>query len=129
MIQIDDYLGIAARVLGMSAQAVTNMANLSLAESALHAPFAGFGDVEFYPDPIEKAAILCSRLARNHPLPLDGNKRSAYLALLMFLDMNGIEWNPPSEDERVATMEAVAEGSISEPDFIEWLRARTTPAE
>jgi prophage maintenance system killer protein len=30
--------------------------------------------VEFYPDVIDKAAVLCVRLARNHPLP-DGNQR------------------------------------------------------
>jgi death-on-curing protein len=50
------------------------------AESALAAPFAGFGELDFYPDPAVKAAILCSRLVRNHPFP-DGNKRVAYLAM------------------------------------------------
>ena len=44
-----------------------------LADSALHAPPAGFADEEFYPDPYDKAAALLCRLAWNHPLP-DGNK-------------------------------------------------------
>ena len=49
---------------------------LDLADSALHAPAAGFGDTDFYPDFIDKAAVLVVRLAGNHPLP-DGNKRAA----------------------------------------------------
>jgi death-on-curing protein len=73
----------------------------------------GFGGVEFYPDVIDKAAVLCVRLARNHPLP-DGNKRVAYLALVEFLTRNGVEWAPPSVDETVAVIEGVAAGSITE---------------
>ena len=42
-----------------------------------------FGGVDFYTGVIDKAALLCVRLARNHPLPY-GNKRVAYLALVEF---------------------------------------------
>ncbi len=45
---------------------------VDLADSALHAPAAGFGGDEFYPDLFDKAAVLCGRLAWHHPLP-DGN--------------------------------------------------------
>jgi death on curing protein len=70
---------------------------------------------------IEKAAVLCARLARNHPLP-DGNKRVAYLALLEFLARNGVEWTPPSVEETVATVEGVAAGRVSERELADWLR-------
>lgn len=50
-----------------------------LADSALHAPAAGFGDTEFYPEFIDRAAVLTVRLAKNHPLP-DGNKASCVVA-------------------------------------------------
>lgn len=46
-------------------------------------PKAGFGDVEFYPNFVDKAAALVVRIARNHPLP-DGNKRLACQSLTMF---------------------------------------------
>jgi death on curing protein len=69
-----------------------------------------FGGVEFYPDVLDKAAVLCARLARNHPLP-DGNKRVAYLSLVEFLARNQIDWLPPSVDETVATIESVAAGA------------------
>jgi len=94
---------------------------VGLAESALHAPAMGFGGVEFYPDVINKAAVLCVRLAWNHPLP-DGNKRVAYLALVEFLARNQIDWSPPSMDETVATIDRVAAGEMSEPELAEWLR-------
>lgn len=82
-----------------------------------------FGGVEFYPDVIDKAAVLCVRLAKNHPLP-DGNKRVAYLALVEFLARNGIDWTPPSVDETVRTIEAVASGQIGETELAAWLRTR-----
>ena len=70
---------------------------------------------------IDKAAVLCVRLARNHPLP-DGNKRVAYLATLEFLARNHLEWTPPSVDETVARMEGVAAGDVSERELADWLR-------
>lgn len=116
-----DYLLIAEAVLGIPAEEIARLPGMGLAESALHAPAAAFEGVEFYPDVLDKAAVLCVRLARNHPLP-DGNKRVAYLALLEFLARNGIEWVPPSVDETVATIEAVAAGTVSETELTEWLR-------
>lgn len=71
---------------------------------------------------IDKAAVLCVRLARNHPLP-DGNKRVAYLAMLEFLAGNEVEWASPSVEEAVATIESVAAGGISEGELGDWLRA------
>jgi death on curing protein len=62
---------------GYPAEELARYANLGLVDSALHAPSAGTGDTDFYPDLSTKAAVLCSRLVRNHPLP-DGNKRVAY---------------------------------------------------
>ena len=75
-LDLADYLLIAEAVLGVRAESIARWPGIGLAESALHAPAAGFGGVEFYPDMIDKAAVLCVRLARNHPLP-DGNKRVA----------------------------------------------------
>ncbi len=61
---------------------------LNLLDSALHTPQAGFGEVEFYPDFADKAAVLTVRIAKNHPLP-DGNKRLAWQSLTMFCVHNG----------------------------------------
>jgi death on curing protein len=120
-LDLADYLLIAEAVLGVPAETIAGWPGIGLADSALHAPAMGFTGVDFYPDLIDKAAVLCSRLARNHPLP-DGNKRVAYLALLEFLARNGIDWTPPSTEETVSTIERVAAGEISEPDLADWLR-------
>jgi death on curing protein len=123
-----EYLGLAdyllicgSRPRCVPAETIARGPGIGLAESALHAPAAGFEGVELYPDVIDKAAVLCVRIARNHPLS-DGNKRVAYLAMLEFLARNGIEWTPPSVDETVATMEGVAGGEISERELARWLR-------
>lgn len=121
-LDLADYLLIAEAVLGVAAEEIARWPGIGLAESALHAPAAGFAGVELYPDTIDKAAVLCVRLARNHPLP-DGNKRVAYLVLLEFLTRNGIEWVPPSVDETVAMIERVAVGKVSEQELADWLRA------
>jgi len=121
-LDLADYLLIAEAVLGAPAEQIARWPGIGLAESALHAPAAGFEGVEFYPDVIDKAAVLCVRLARNHPLP-DGNKRVAYLAMLEFLARNGVELMPPSVDETVVTIEHVAAGNISERELADWLRA------
>ena len=120
-LDLADYLLIAEAVLGVPAEKIACWPGVGLADSALHAPAAGFGGVELYPDVIDKAAVLCVRLARNHPLP-DGNKRVAYLAMLEFLARNRVDWQPPSVDETVAMMEGAASGRISERAFADWLR-------
>jgi len=61
-------------------------------------PAASFGDVEFYPDLVTKAAVLCTRIVKNHPL-VDGNKRVGFVCMIEFLLRNGRTWNPPPGDE------------------------------
>jgi hypothetical protein len=77
-VELADYLAIAAEITGLDTTTLIRVTKVDLAESALHAPAAGFGKTEFYPDFIDKAAVLLVRLAKNHPLP-DGNKRAAWV--------------------------------------------------
>jgi death-on-curing protein len=125
-LELGDYLLIAERVLGIDAHTLVRFARLvPVAESALAAPAAGFGEVEAYPDFGDKAAVLCSRIVRNHPMP-DGNKRAAYLCLREFIARNGFGWSTPpgGVDETVAVIERLAAGELSEPDLAGWLRER-----
>jgi hypothetical protein len=48
-LDIVDYLAIAAEVTGLDIDTVSRVAQLNLADSALHAPAASWGDEEFYP--------------------------------------------------------------------------------
>jgi death-on-curing protein len=122
-----DYLAIAAEVTGLDAQTITHVAKLDLADSALHAPAAGFGDTEFYPDFIDKAAVLIVRLAKNHPLP-DGNKRAAWVSLRMFIAINDWTWSaPPTDDDAENAVVSIAAGTWDEARTASWLRAYLSP--
>ena len=121
-IDLVDYVAIAAEVTGLDVATVMKVANLDLADSALHAPAAGFGDTDLYPDFVDKAAVLVVRLARNHPLP-DGNKRAAWVALRLFVETNGWTWDPrPSVDDAEAAVLKIAAGELDEKAAGDWLR-------
>ena len=77
-LDLADFLLIAEAILGIDAGRICDFTRVDLAESALMAPRASFECHEFYGTFAEKAAVLCSRLIRNHPL-VDGNKRVGYL--------------------------------------------------
>ena len=122
-----DFLAIAVAVTGLDLQTVINVTNLGLADSALNAPSAGFGDDDFYPDFVDKAAVLLVRIARNHPLP-DGNKRAAWVSLRLFIEMNGWTWaTTPEIDVAEAAVLAVAGGEWNEQRTAQWLRTYLRP--
>lgn len=124
-LSLAEYVWLAEQVTGVEAAVLAKASRLDLADSALHAPAAGFGDQEFYPDIVDKAAVLTCRLAWNHPLP-DGNKRAAWAALVLFIDLNSGVWDPdpPDVDEAEAAMLAVAAHEVDEAWFASWLRSR-----
>ena len=71
------YLGlaeafvIAEAVTGIDAHDLVRVSRSDLLDSALHAPQAGFGDTDFYPSLIEKAAVLCVRIAKTIRYPME----------------------------------------------------------
>lgn len=122
---LDGWTHLAAGVLGSEVATIAFSADLHLADSALHAPQASFGETDAYPDLVDKAAVLGWHLVKNHPLP-DGNKRCAFVAMVVFLKLNGIDWTTPSADEAVETMLAVAAGELDANALAAWLRAHAT---
>jgi len=93
-ISLDEWLFVAAEILQVDPGTIHRVADLGLADSALHAPAAGFGDHEAYPDLIDKAAVLAVHLVKNHALP-DANKRTSFITMIVFLKRNGRRWAPP----------------------------------
>jgi death-on-curing protein len=94
-----------------------------LLDSALARPLnrAGYGD----PDVAELAAVYAIAIARNHPF-LDGNKRTAYVALETFLALNGCALPVSDADAVVATL-AMAAGEMNDEEFTAWVRDNTQP--
>lgn len=127
-LDLADYVTVASAVTGLEVDTVMKVTNLDLADSALHAPAAGFGETDFYPDFVDKAAVLVVRLARNHPLP-DGNKRAAWVCLRLFVEMNGWQLDPkPSVDDSEAAALAIAAGDWDEHATAAWLRQHLAEA-
>ena len=111
-LSLAEALVIGEAVTGIDAATLARGSRLELLESALHAPQAGFGEEDFDPGFVEKAAVLVVRIERNHAL-LDGNKRLAWQALTMFCAFNGHDLRVDS-DEAVSTMVGIAAGELDE---------------
>jgi death-on-curing protein len=77
------------------------------------------------PDAFALAAAYGVGLAKNHPF-VDGNKRTAFVAVELFLALNGLDLAADDAD-CVLTMLAVAAGTLDEAAFAAWLRAHSRP--
>jgi death on curing protein len=72
------------------------------------------------PDIADLAAAYGYGLAKNHAF-IDGNKRAAFLAVGLFLRLNG-HMLTASQPDATQSVLALAAGDLSEPDFANWLR-------
>jgi death-on-curing protein len=94
----------------------------SLVESALARPKNLFA---FTPT-ADLAATYGFGFARNHGY-VDGNKRTAYQVMFVFMDLNGFTIVAPDEADVVRTMLGVADGAVTESDLAAWVRAAAQP--
>jgi death on curing protein len=68
----------------------------------------------------ELAAAYAFGLAKNHAF-VDGNKRIAFMSMVIFLRRNGARF-APDQAQATAIMMALAAGEISEESFTRWIR-------
>jgi death on curing protein len=96
--------------------------DLGLLQSALARPqhLAAYGK----PDVAALAAAYGYGIARNHPF-VDGNKRTAFTVTELFLTLNGHELLA-DDPSCVITILRLAEGSLAEAEFADWIRANLT---
>lgn len=94
-----------------------------LLESALARPqnLAAYGE----PAVFELAAGYAFGIARNHPF-IDGNKRTAFVASVTFLRMNGQQFNAEQAEAAVVFLRLAA-GELSEAELAEWFRRNANP--
>ncbi len=92
-----------------------------LLESALARPLnlVAYGQ----PDFADLGAAYATGLAKNHPF-VDGNKRAAFLAVGLFLYLNGYRLAATQAEATLAVL-ALAAGDLSEEEFAGWLRSHT----
>ncbi|SMH29541.1 type II toxin-antitoxin system death-on-curing family toxin [Azospirillum agricola] len=77
------------------------------------------------PDAADLAAAYGFGIARNHPF-VDGNKRTAFVIVLLFLLDNGYRLTA-SDADAYQTMMGVADGTASEEEFATWIRTNIQP--
>jgi len=93
-----------------------------LLDSALARPQQLYTYGEPPPDLADLAASLAYGIARNHPF-VDGNKRTAAVACEVFIELNG--GSLLADDLELYTQYiGLADGSLAETEFAQWLRSR-----
>jgi death-on-curing protein len=92
--------------------------DLGMLESALGRPVNKFSYGE--EDLAALAAAYAFGIARNHPF-VDGNKRAAFAAIIVFLGLNDIAFAPPPA-EATAIILALAAGEVGEDGLARWIR-------
>jgi death-on-curing protein len=97
--------------------------DLGALESALARPRAVFGETEFYPDVVTKAAALMDALARNHPF-IDENKRTCISVPALFLQMNGYHLTATNSELEEFVVHVTTVKPVIE-EIAEWFRTRT----
>ena len=94
----------------------------NLLDSAMNAPFQGYGEYEFYPSVVQKAVRLCYGLVMNHPFH-DGNKRIGAMALLTTLDLNHLNLKTNSAELSEVILRLAA-GTITDETLLQWVQDR-----
>jgi death on curing protein len=115
---LEDVLGL------VNALGAGPVRDLGLLDSACHRPQAGLFGQEAYPTLSGKAAALMHSLACNHAL-VDGNKRLALLATVVFLRVNGHRLDLTDDEAFDLTM-SVAAGQLDADGIEKRLRLAQT---
>ena len=93
-----------------------------LLTSALARPQNFFAYAQPPPDLAALAAAYAYGIARDHPF-VDGNKRTALVAVRTFLLLNGVNLQA-SQDEKYLTFLQLAQGTLMEEQLADWIRKR-----
>lgn len=94
--------------------------DLGLLDSAMAMPRQQFGGEFLHPDIPSMAAAYAFHICKNHPF-VDGNKRAATAAMLMFLSDNGWSYDATA-DEAEPVILGLAAGELDKGPLTDWLR-------
>jgi death on curing protein len=119
-LSLDEVVTINTLIVGIDRKVVASSVKIGLLDSALQAPFAGFGDTDIYPDDAQRLGILCSRIVLNHPF-IDGNKRTGLISMLTLASMNGLTLGLPVSTETDGMILRLAAGETDEETLCAWV--------
>jgi len=115
-----EYLDLEDMLLLTEALHAGPVRDIGLLDSAAARPRSSAFGEEAYPGLGLKAAALMHSIVRNHAL-VDGNKRLAWLATVVFLDLNGHR-SDLSDDAAYQLVIEAAEGSVDVAQIAERLQ-------
>jgi death-on-curing protein len=93
--------------------------DMSALASALARPFQTFDYKDLHPTPLHKAASLIESILINHPF-IDGNKRTGYVLMRIFLLEQGLDINA-NQEEKYRFVISIASGENKLEEIIAWL--------
>jgi len=99
---------------------VPGLRDRGLLESALARPRQHYSYAESV-DIVDMAALYTIAVVQNHPF-VDGNKRTGFLAGVLFLELNGLDFKA-TEEHVIGTVLALAAGELDEAGYAAWLRS------
>jgi death-on-curing protein len=114
-----DYLSLEDLLAIVDRAGLPAIRDLGLLDSSAHRPRTSLIGEDAYPTLDEKAAVLLESIVRNHPL-LDGNKRLGWLAVTLFLRLNGRTFHVP-HDAGYDLVIAVATGEMPYAESAAWI--------
>ncbi|MFN4945103.1 MAG: type II toxin-antitoxin system death-on-curing family toxin [Chryseotalea sp.] len=94
-----------------------------LLESSISRPFQTFDGQELYPHVFDKAAAIFESLITNHPF-IDGNKRTAYVLMRLFLKNNQF-YIYSNEEEKYQFVIQAASGELKFDQIKSWIEKNT----
>ncbi len=118
-LSVDDVLAIHDNTIAREG-GLAGIRDPGLLESAVLMPQQQFGGQYLHHGQAAMAAAYLFHIAMNHAFH-DGNKRTAALAALVFLEVNGVEVLPPPDDLEMITLR-VAAGQCGKEELTEWMR-------
>lgn len=92
-------------------------------DAALKRPFSTFDKKELYPTPLDKAAAIIESILTNHPF-VDGNKRTGYVLMRLFLIQNGLDI-VAEQNEKYEFVIAITKGEIKFDAIKNWISEST----
>ncbi len=101
----------------------TGLRDIDLLKSAIGMPSATFGGEYLHPSIIEMAAAYLYHLVENHPF-VDGNKRVGAMAAIIFLDLNGYDFDATDADFTAMVLK-VASGKMMKSEISMFFREHT----
>lgn len=96
--------------------------NLGALEAAINRPFVTFDQQDLYPGAVDKAAAIIESILINHPF-IDGNKRTGYVLMRLFLLQSGQDIEA-GQEEKYNFVILIATGKMTFEGIKKWIGER-----